>query len=420
MESAEALDPHNVLITWRTPFYLASTLGVKLLWPLPAHILAAEYAGGDVERFINLPYWTSEYVHTGPFRLARFEPGGSAVFEAHERYYLGRPRLDTVIIRQVLDANVLHAAILAGELDLTMSLVESDRAEALQAQWVDRGLGRLAVVRGATFSLFYQFAPEYIASRDQLDPRVRRALSLSVDRAGVAELVLSRQAQFDVEAKAFVVPTHPLYPYIQDVFANSAGDSRRALQLFAETGWIPGRDELLTNTEGRHLPMEVTSGPLREKLVTAVADMWRRVGVDGRVAIQPPARNSDLEYLGSYSGAELTGSGDSDRTINRFSVPIPSARNSFAGSNRGHYENPELADLQARYRTATQEAEQGALIRRIADLFTQEAPLLVLYYNPVFATLRTGVSALDDFGGGHVGGGYFGSYPRTSHLWNKD
>lgn len=100
--------------------------------------------------------------------------------------------------------------------------------------------------------------------------------------------------------------------------------------------------------------------------------------------------------------------------------PIPSARNPFAGSNRGHYENPELADLQARYRTATGEAEQGALIRRIADLFAQEAPLLVLYYNPVFATLRTGVSALDDFGGGHVGGGYFGSYPRTSHLWNKD
>ena len=44
----------------------------------------------------------------------------------------------------------------------------------------------------------------------------------------------------------------------------------------------------------------------------------------------------------------------------------------------------------------------------------------MLYYNPVFATVRTGVHALDDFGGGYVGGGYYGSYTRSAHLWDRE
>jgi len=420
ISSVEALDPHSVLITWKGPFYLADALGAKLLWPLPEHLLGEEYARGDKERFLNLPYWTSEYVHTGPFHLVRYEPGISAVFEANDRYYLGRPKLDRVIIRQVLDSNALHAAILAGELDVTMSLLDNDQVQALRSTWVDTKMGRTPVVRGATFSLFFQVAPEYVGSRDQIDPRVRRALYYALDRAGLADLVFSSQPDFDVEAKSIVTPSHPLYPYTKDVFANSAGDSRRAAQEFAAAGLTPGPDGVLANAEGQRFPMEIFGGPPRQKLMTAAADMWKRAGVNSSILVQPPAREGDREYGQSYSGAEMTGSGDSDRTLNRFLPPSPTVANGYAGANRGHYENAVFNDLTDRYRSATREADQGALLRQISEFLEQEAPVLILYYNPVFATVRTGVKALDDYAGGYVGGGYYGSYTRTSHLWDKE
>ncbi|MBM2813092.1 MAG: hypothetical protein HW416_3851, partial [Chloroflexi bacterium] len=66
IESIDALDPLSLRITWKIPFYLAGTLGQMLLFPLPAHILEAEYGLLDSQSFMNLPYFLPEYVHAGP------------------------------------------------------------------------------------------------------------------------------------------------------------------------------------------------------------------------------------------------------------------------------------------------------------------------------------------------------------------
>ena len=76
---------------------------------------------------------------------------------------------------------------------------------------------------------------------------------------------------------------------------------------------------------------------------------------------------------------------------------MPTPRNSFAGTNRGHYDNPTLNDLIERYRATIREPEQGAIMRQIADEVGEEAPILLAYYNPIFGTVRSGVQALDDF-----------------------
>src|SRR5581483_3537830 len=153
----------------------------------------------------------------------------------------------------------------------------------------------------------------------------------------------------------------------------------------------------------------------RQKQITAIADMWKRVGIDSSVLVQPPALAQDREYGQSYAGVELTGSGDGDRILNRIYGPVtPSSRNNFAGTNRGHYENPQADRLIEQYRSSIGESEQSAIMRQIADLVGQDLPILLTYYNPIFATVRQGVHALDDFSGGYVGGGYFGSYTRTS------
>src|SRR5207302_6139381 len=87
--------------------------------PLPSHLLAASFQEDPVA-FLNNRYWSTDYVGNGPFIVRDFQPGTSIRLEAFDGYVVGRPRLDEVNIRFILDANALAANILAGDVDLTL------------------------------------------------------------------------------------------------------------------------------------------------------------------------------------------------------------------------------------------------------------------------------------------------------------
>src|SRR5439155_16213988 len=111
-------------ISWKQPYYQADALGLQLFWPLPAHVLEADYDAmvgqqKDVQAFMSKPFWTSEYLHVGPFRLVEFNAGIEAAFEAVPDYFLGRPKVDRIVVKQIPDNNTLLASILAGSVDLS-------------------------------------------------------------------------------------------------------------------------------------------------------------------------------------------------------------------------------------------------------------------------------------------------------------
>jgi peptide/nickel transport system substrate-binding protein len=68
--------------------------------------------------FLNLPFWTSDYIGAGPYRLDRWEPGTGVQAIAFEGHVLGRPRIERVVIRLVADENIMLTNLLAGEIDI--------------------------------------------------------------------------------------------------------------------------------------------------------------------------------------------------------------------------------------------------------------------------------------------------------------
>src|SRR5437899_5428319 len=122
VESIEAVDATTALVTWKTTYYRPFDLGIRQLWPLPKHILGGAL-GGDPTQFANLPYWTSDYVSTGPFRLTDFGLGEDLVFQRFDDYFLGRPKVDTIIIRAIGDANAIFANLQASTVDIAAHCV---------------------------------------------------------------------------------------------------------------------------------------------------------------------------------------------------------------------------------------------------------------------------------------------------------
>src|SRR5207249_4609041 len=147
MDAAESPDPTTFIVTFKGPIPDGLEMGPHALYPLPRHILHAPFdrykASGDANELTNLPYWTSEYIHTGPFMVDGYDPGVQITFKAYPNYFLGRPKLDQVILRMYGDSNALMAGLLAGETHLIPpSTLKPGAIQQLRQQWQETGGGQ--------------------------------------------------------------------------------------------------------------------------------------------------------------------------------------------------------------------------------------------------------------------------------------
>ena len=116
VETLDARDDRTVVVSWKRTYILADTMFSEFALPLPKHILE-QAAADDKANFFSLPYWTTEFVGTGPFTLRDWVRNSHLVLGAFGDYALGRPQLDELEVRFFLDPNVVVANVLAGSVE---------------------------------------------------------------------------------------------------------------------------------------------------------------------------------------------------------------------------------------------------------------------------------------------------------------
>ncbi|HEY3118240.1 MAG TPA: ABC transporter substrate-binding protein, partial [Chloroflexota bacterium] len=184
VQSLEAVDPHTLLIRWKTINISADQMFSTTDLPLPRHLLEGPYQASK-EAFQGIPFWTRDYVGTGPFRLKEFAEGSHVVMEAYPDYFLGRPLIDEIVVRFIPDSRTLVANVLAGEIDITLGRgLSSDQAAQLMNTWK----GRVELDAGAPNHVSPQHGairePEIIGNAD-----FRRALFQAIDRQEMANVL---------------------------------------------------------------------------------------------------------------------------------------------------------------------------------------------------------------------------------------
>jgi len=426
MESASAPDDYTFVISWKQPYYQADALGLQPFWPLPAHLLEADYQRivveqKDVNAFFGKPYWTSEYLHIGPFKLVDWIAGSQATFEAVDNYFLGRPKVDRIVVKQFPDDNALLASILAGAVDLsTDSALQIEAGVQLKDVWAQNDGGTIWFVNGNTWFAAFQFertVPGFCAPL--LDVRVRQALYQAIDRDAESEAVQAGIA--DRAAYVLLSPGNPLYSYVKDTWKQRYPyDPARASATLEAAGWRKGADGVLANSAGEKLsfPSWTTQG--QERKVAIVADMWRQLGADIQEYVIPAARVRDPEFRQSYPAVEITARGNEDVLLTRLEgLSTPTSQNHFAGNNRGHWKNDTYDRLTNQYRASLREQERGTLIGQLQDIMIDELPIGLLHYEVGTVLVRKGVNAFrDDIDGGASSGRIYGTYSRNAHLWD--
>jgi len=208
------------------------------------------------------------------------------------------------------------------------------------------------------------------------DPRVRRALSLAVDRQLMCDALLYGRCV------ATAQPVSPRSWAYDSAVPPPAPDAARARALLAEAGHPGGIDvPVVVSSAGTELLTELTA------LQQMVADAGIRISINPRPVAQLLPALDD----GTAQAYYTVNSGGADPSI-------PLAQMTAPAYNPGGYRDPALDAALSNARSALAPADRRAAYRRVSAAYqATDFNVIVLNQDLQYATARgvTGVSARD-------------------------
>jgi peptide/nickel transport system substrate-binding protein len=385
MQEVVAPDARTVIIRWRRPFAEADALvsagggnGGPSFPPLPRHLLVEPLQRGDADAFLALPYWSTEYVGLGPFRLERWELGAFFEASAFDRYVLGRPRIDRVRVTFHTDPNTVVANLLAGTADLTGdNAINLEQGVLLRREWEVSGAGVAAFYPKGGRRLDVQFDPERLKTPALLDLRVRQALAHALDKEALNQGLFEGLGQ---TADTWVYPYFAAFSEVQRVITRYPYDLRLAEQRLAAAGYTKGTDGIYASPTGGRLALQLShaASPQYDKEAVIIADALKRFGID--VTIQTLARAAATPEARAIFPGLYTNSGNRLETMYG-TTQVPTAQNRYTGNNRGSWLSAEYDRLQDAFGKSLDRAESNSYLVQMARLVSEELPTFPLYYN---------------------------------------
>ncbi|HYN81758.1 MAG TPA: ABC transporter substrate-binding protein [Gemmatimonadaceae bacterium] len=346
IEKATVVDDSTVTIRAENPEYL------DYLVYYPKHLLE----GLDPKQFWKWEFWLKP-VGNGPYRFVRHVPQTLMEFEANPDYYGAKPRIDRVILKFVGDAWL--AELLAGNVDIA----SGDLAQVSR------------IVRDPRFRVYYgiPYAAYAIYWRTDhplfRDARVRRALTLAIDRPELARrLNLPSWSPITDAPRTFRQSRRGEFPEAQAL----PYDPEEARRILEAAGWVDRDGDGVREREGR--PFRFTAKVWNEhqapQLAVYVQDYLRRVGVQMEVVMLEDA----------LMWKNLTG--DFDALLFRHNAGPEAQRRNFGRENRTGYRSPAAFDVIDRIMATADPDEKDRLYGELAKIFRAELPLTRLVWKP--------------------------------------
>ncbi len=385
IERVEAKDTQTVVVSWKGPYIDADTMfsqgSSALAPPLPKHLLERTFAE-ERATFLEIPYWTTQFVSTGPFRVREWAPGSHALLDAFDRYLLGRPKIDQIEVKFIPDPSTLIANVLAGAVDLTFRRgVSLEQGIQVRDQW--RG-GKMVPFNTGWTVIYPQLRTPSPAALG--DPRFRRALVHAMDRQELADNLMAGVVPV---AHSIIAPDQAEHRHVETSIVRYPYDPQRAVRLIEDLGYARGPDGFFRDPPpaGQRLSVEIrtTTNDANQKSTFAIADYLQRVGVGAEAVVIPVQKLQDREYRATYSGLELVnqphGVDGLGNLLHGSAAPLPE-RGYRANStrNRGAYLNPEYDGLMDRYLSTIPVPERMRLLGQIIYQQTDLQLVIGVFY----------------------------------------
>ena len=296
-------------------------------------------------------------VCSGPFKFVERVAQDRIVLERNPTYWnKDAIHFDKIVYTPIPDATVRLANLKSGQLDF-IERVASSVLGKLQA---DKKLKTSRITEIGYQGITINIGKSDKAKANPLgrDARVREAFELSLDRQGLAQVVMDNEATV---GNQWVAPTNAYYAKNVPV---PKRDIARAKALLKEAG-VPNPSFTLV--------APTTSDAQRLALV--VQAMTREAGFDVKIQAAEFATSLNMADKGDYEAYILAWSGRADPDGNLFSFHGCKQPLNYTG-----YCDPETDKLLNQSRELRDPAERKKVFEQIATRVNKERPVIYLYH----------------------------------------
>ncbi|KQS87622.1 MULTISPECIES: peptide ABC transporter substrate-binding protein [unclassified Rhizobium] len=345
----KAVDEKTLEITLErpTPFFLE----------LLAHQTALPVSKASVEKngadFVK----PGVMVSNGAYKLVAHTPNDTLTTEKNPSYWdAANVKIDKVIFYPIDDQAASVRRFEAKEMDLAYNF-SADQIDRLK-----KAYGEQVHVSSALATYYYAFDTR---QEPYSDVRVRRALSMAVDRDFLAKDIYSGSQ----------LPSYSMVPFGMAGYEPGKADFADMSQLDREDEALKLMKEAGYGEGGKPLKIEIryNTNPNHERVATAVADMWKNT-FGAEVSLVNLDVSSHYAYLqegGKFNVARAGWTADYADAENFLALSVGSNKT----FNYGHFENAEFDGLMKKSYEEIDPTKRAKILHDAETLLMKEQPI---------------------------------------------
>jgi len=315
-------------------------------------------------------------IGTGPYKFVEYVPNQRVVMKANYGYWGGEEPWDKVTFKILTNSAARVAALLSGDVQMIETVPTSDIAKLSSDKnfaLSDKVSNRVIYVH---LNQWNDKTVPFVTAKDGKpleknpfkDVRVRKALSMAINRDAIAERIMEKKA----------VPAAQLLP---DFFYGTSKklkppkyDPEGAKKLLAEAGYPNGFAMTIHGPNNRYIN--------DDKIAQAIAQFYSRAGIEAKVETMPSnvyftrATKGEFGYMVLGWGTESGEQGSSLRSLLATHDPAKG----MGVTNRGRYSNPEFDKQVTEALVTMDDKKREAMIQRAAETAMNDVGLIPIHY----------------------------------------
>lgn len=372
----KATDDYTLEVTLENPTaYFLALLAFPTYAPVREDVVSKDPQGWARK--------SETYISNGPFKMKEWKPKDTITFVKNDQYWnKDSIKLDRIDYKMIENESSALAAFKAGQLDYIKQPPAQETPKLLKD-----GVAKIYPNLGTYFyCLNISDNAEKVnaeAAKALKDPKVRKALTLAIDRKQIVENV-TKGGQ--IPATSYVpvgVPKADGTEFKDKDYFKAEGDVQGAKKLLAEAGYPEGKGfpkiELLYNTNENH-----------QNIAQAVQDMWRKnLGINIELKNQEWKVFQKSRTDKNYQMARHGWLGDYVDPMTFLDMWVTGAGNNDAG-----YSNAEYDKLVKAAMAESDAVKRMELLRKAEDILMEDMPIIPIYYYTEVVCLNKNVKEI--------------------------
>ena len=338
-------------------------------------------------------------IGTGPWEFVSLEINVGAVFERNESHFRKVPAFSELEAKYMSEDTVRLASLLTGESHIAQV------ARATHTQVMAKGL-RIATasipfvqVWTSIGGLYFPDAPTYDPDSALLDPNVRLALNLAVDKQAIVDSFLN-----DLATVGSVLSIPPGHQHFDPSWAPHPYDPERARQLIADAG-AEGYSFNVTTAPSGRVPEVVD-------IAETYVGYWTSIGLNPTLEIAEPA---EITFRGRNRG-----NGNSVSVAAHSATPLqvgwlPFILSTKIGMRGSYWEFDDLDALWLEFTELAGDEERVAKLGEIGDYIYDNTLIGPIIFVPSQVAFNPGV--IEDYTVNYMGYGPIVHHEYTMPIY---